>query len=78
MFRMAMRVVAAAALVVLGSIGCTTLENAAAKDPRRCERDPTCADKARAADCDTQCANGPDCVDRCREMNASSGQTDPR
>ncbi len=71
--------VALAVALALGvGLGCNSLENAAAKDPRRCERDPNCANKARAADCDTQCNYAPDCTDRCREMNASSGQTDPR
>ncbi len=68
----------AVALVGVVGFGCNSLENAAAKDPRRCERDPNCVNKARAADCDMQCNYAPECTDRCREMNASSGQTDPR
>ncbi len=70
----------ALAFVLAGvvGLGCNSLENAAAKDPRRCERDPKCANKARAADCDTQCNYAPDCTNRCQEMNASSGQTDAR
>ena len=68
----------ALALPLLFAFGCQSLESSAAKDPRKCERDPKCMDKTRAADCDTQCNYSPDCTQRCQEMNASSGATDAR
>lgn len=55
-------------------LACGALERAAAKDPVKCERDPTCANKrGRATDCDTQCAGDPGCVERCREIEVSAG-----
>ncbi len=70
-----MRLVAAARAVgiawVLGSVAsaCAASENAAARDPMRCERDPSCA-RARGgyADCTRQCADNPECVDRCQQV----------
>jgi hypothetical protein len=59
-------------------VSCAATERAASKDPMKCERDPKCPDKGRAADCWTQCSDDPACVDRCREMNATSGVTGPR
>ena len=60
-------VVAVAAIV--GSAACGAAEKAAAKDPMKCERDPSCA-KARGAypDCARQCADDPACMDRCRQV----------
>ncbi len=48
---------------------CASVQNAAARDPMKCERDPTCA-KARAsyADCTKQCVDDPECVSRCEQM----------
>jgi hypothetical protein len=53
---------------------CNALQNAAARDPQRCERDPTCAKKrGHSNDCNTQCADSPACVQRCEEIEISSG-----
>jgi len=56
------------AFFLLGA-GCGAAEKAAAKDPVRCERDPSCG-KGRDvyADCTKQCADNPECMDRCRSM----------
>jgi hypothetical protein len=49
--------------------GCHSLEAAAAKDPMKCERDPSCArHDERSRDCVTQCVDDPACIDRCREV----------
>jgi hypothetical protein len=46
--------------------GCRSLENAAAKDPVKCERDPNCTKRSeKSRDCSTQCADNPDCMKRC-------------
>jgi len=66
-----MRWMALAAM--LSVMGCASMERSAAKDPMKCERDPKCIEKSRAADCSRQCSDDPACVDRCREMNLSSG-----
>jgi hypothetical protein len=62
---------AAAALLalVLLPAGCGAAEKAAAKDPVRCERDPSCG-KGRDVyiDCSKQCVDDPECTDRCRGM----------
>ena len=70
------RFVAAALLCMSAagsSVGCGTLENAAAKDPMKCERDPKCKKNDKANDCSTQCADDPACVDRCREIQTQTG-----
>jgi hypothetical protein len=54
-------------------MGCGTLENSAAKDPMKCERDPKCKKNDKANDCSTQCADDPACVDRCREIQTQTG-----
>jgi hypothetical protein len=58
-----------AACSLLGVIGCASVKNAQARDPMKCERDPTCG-RARGsyADCTRQCADAPDCVQRCEQM----------
>ena len=53
--------------------GCGSLEAAAAKDPMKCERDPKCKNKSRAADCNVQCADDPECVRRCEEVQRATG-----
>jgi hypothetical protein len=60
--------------VALGAIGaslcaCASAESAAAHDPMKCERDPSCA-RARGsyADCTRQCADNPECIDRCNQV----------
>jgi hypothetical protein len=46
-----------------------TVENAAAKDPMKCERNPACAHgRASYADCTKQCVDDPECVSRCKEV----------
>ena len=49
---------------------CAATQAAAAGDPMKCERDPTCT-KARAGyrDCSFQCQDDPACMDRCREAD---------
>lgn len=55
-------------------VGCgPSLENAAAKDPQKCERDPKCKKDDKSLDCSTQCADDPACVDRCREIQTQTG-----
>ena len=52
----------AAALAVSG---CRTLQQAAAKDPMRCERDPECLHKSKAYDCPSQCVDDIEFIKRC-------------
>ena len=52
--------------------GCRSLEAAAARDPMKCERNPTCAkSRGKIRDCATQCADDPACIERCKQ-----GETD--
>jgi len=53
---------------------CASAQNAAQKDPMRCERDPSCA-RAKGAypDCSRQCNDDPECVDRCRQVQVDPG-----
>jgi hypothetical protein len=68
------RSVVSVVLALLGVLAaCTPLENAAKKDPMKCERDPKCQQKDRANDCSTQCADDPACVDRCAQINQQTG-----
>lgn len=54
------------AIAVFTLAGCRSLENAAAKDPVKCERDPRCARRSeKSKDCATQCADDPECMKRC-------------
>jgi hypothetical protein len=58
------------AAALIGAVpACASVEKAAAHDPMRCERDPSCS-KGRDAyvDCTKQCVDDPECVDRCRTM----------
>jgi hypothetical protein len=58
-----------ALVVCVSALGCSTMTNAAARDPQKCERDPKCAshqDKSR--DCYTACVDDIACVDRCRQV----------
>ncbi|HXN31541.1 MAG TPA: hypothetical protein VN894_06750 [Polyangiaceae bacterium] len=44
-------------------------ENAAARDPMKCERNPACAQgRSSYADCTRQCVDDPQCVSLCREI----------
>jgi hypothetical protein len=53
--------------------GCTTMQNAAQKDPMKCERDPKCEKKRmRAFDCSTQCNDDPACMDRCEQVQQAT------
>jgi hypothetical protein len=46
-----------------------TVENAAAKDPMKCERNPACASgRASYADCTRQCVDDPECVSLCKQI----------
>jgi hypothetical protein len=57
---------------------CSTMQNAAAKDPMRCERDPSCAKhRSKTRDCTTQCADNPSCMDRCRQVSNDGLGTPP-
>jgi len=56
---------------------CASMQAAAAKDPMRCERDPSCANHQRAFDCSTQCADDPACVERCSEIQQQTGTSEP-
>jgi len=74
---MRMRIVIGSLLLV-ACAACSSLQNSAAKDPMKCERDPACAKHERAFDCSSQCADDPACTDRCREVQATSGTSAPR
>jgi hypothetical protein len=68
------RLVALVLLLAPLACACGAVERAAAKDPQRCERDPTCAKKrGRSSDCNTQCSDDPACVERCREVELGIG-----
>jgi hypothetical protein len=58
----------ASVLLFAALASCSGAQNAAQRDPMRCERDPRCG-RARSAatDCTLQCNDNPECVDRCRE-----------
>ena len=59
------------ALALLSSvgIGCASTQAAAAKDPLRCERDPSCAKaKGRIPDCTQQCTDDWECIQRCESV----------
>jgi hypothetical protein len=56
--------------LVLAACGaCGAVQSAAAKDPMKCERDPSCA-RARGsfADCTRQCVDDEQCVDLCEQI----------
>jgi hypothetical protein len=61
--------VGAATLLFASLAACSSVRNAAARDPMKCEQDPACA-KARGtySDCTQQCVDNPECVDRCRGL----------
>jgi hypothetical protein len=62
---------AAGALTALASLApaCGAAQNAAARDPMKCERDPSCSrGRSRYPDCTRQCADNPECVARCEEV----------
>jgi hypothetical protein len=61
------------ALAASGAGACNTLQNSAAKDPMKCERDPKCQQKDKAHDCSAQCSDDPACVDRCNEIQQVTG-----
>jgi hypothetical protein len=51
------------------AVGCATMQNAAAQDPMKCERDPACAShQDKSKDCITACVDDPACIDRCRQI----------
>jgi hypothetical protein len=50
-----------------GAPACASVEKAAAHDPMRCERDPSCSKgRDNYVDCTKQCVDDPECTDRCR------------
>jgi hypothetical protein len=55
--------------LALGGGACSSAQNAAARDPMKCERDPSCArGRASYADCTRQCADAPECIQRCEQV----------
>jgi hypothetical protein len=55
--------------LVLGAVACLNPQNAAAKDPMKCERDPGCArGRGSYADCTKQCSDDAECVKRCEQV----------
>jgi hypothetical protein len=55
--------------VVAVPAACASVQNAAARDPMKCERDPHCSrGRSSYADCTRQCADNPECVGRCEQM----------
>jgi hypothetical protein len=57
------------AFVFAPTMSCRTIENGAARDPRKCELDPNCARKpGNYNDCATACADGYDCMQRCTQV----------
>lgn len=64
--------VALLGLVLL--LGCNSLQNAAAQDPMKCERDSKCDKKhARSFDCSSQCVDDPACMERCEQIQQANG-----
>jgi hypothetical protein len=63
------RAAVVAVAIAGGSVACGAAEKAAAQDPMKCERDPSCAkQRGRYPDCTRQCADDPECMDRCRQV----------
>jgi hypothetical protein len=59
------------AFAAIASSACTTMQNAAAKDPQKCERDPKCNHRSdKSQDCITACSDNYDCMQRCDQVNA--------
>ncbi|MGO8992865.1 MAG: hypothetical protein ACLQVI_06030 [Polyangiaceae bacterium] len=56
---------------------CASMQAAAANDPMKCERDPSCKNHQRSFDCSTQCADDSACVERCSEIQQQTGTSDP-
>ncbi|HEX7667274.1 MAG TPA: hypothetical protein VF407_22235 [Polyangiaceae bacterium] len=58
-------------VLAITSLGCASVEKAAAQDPQKCERDPKCKTKSdRSADCITACSDNYDCIQRCEQVSA--------
>ena len=59
--------------LVSAPAGCSGAQSAAARDPMKCERDPSCA-RARGsyADCTRQCADAPECMQRCEQIQKTT------
>jgi len=64
--------VVVAGLAQVGALGaCGSAKAAAAKDPMKCERDPSCAEqRGRYPDCTRQCQDDDPCMKRCEEVQA--------
>lgn len=57
------------ALLGVLACACGSAQGAAAKDPMRCERDPSCASqRGRYPDCTRQCADDQECEKRCEQV----------
>jgi hypothetical protein len=71
-----MRIVAAGLaswVLAIGALGCATTQNAAARDPMKCERDPSCSrGRSSYADCTKECVDNPQCVELCSEIQRTS------
>ncbi len=64
------------ACLSLTAFGCNTLQNSAAQDPMKCERDPKCTShEEKSKDCVTVCVDDPACIDRCREVTGQGAYT---
>jgi hypothetical protein len=61
------------ACLLLGAPGCASTQSAAARDPMKCERDPSCArGRASYIDCTRQCVDDPQCMDLCSQVQSQS------
>jgi len=64
-------------LVSLASLSCAASRAAAARDPMKCERDPSCASHQNAFDCSRQCSDDPGCMEHCNEIQQQTGTSSP-
>jgi hypothetical protein len=63
------------AFALAGGVACSTVTNAAAKDPMQCERNPACSrGRASYADCTRQCVDDPECIARCDQVQKQNDQ----
>jgi hypothetical protein len=70
-----MMMVAMGILSACASAG-NTLQNAAAKDPMKCERDPSCSrGRGSYVDCTRSCSDDPECTRRCESIQQGVDRT---
>jgi hypothetical protein len=63
----------AAVCLAMGGLHCGGVQSAAAQDPMKCERDPSCArGRASYVDCTKQCVDDPQCVELCGEVQQTT------